>query len=127
MAAKSSIGAAAGKKKKSAGNSSTTSTSSVKSLSAAQISALEDVTGATIGKLKDGKYNVAIPATKNISPASLVNAAELALQIQEIANSKQTEEIQSKVSKAVETGTISKGFKILGKVIKPATTAAIKI
>ena len=127
MAAKSSIGAAAGKKKKSAGNSSTTSTSSVKSLSAAQISALEDVTGATIGKLKDGKYNVTIPATKNISPASLVNAAELALQIQEIANSKQTEEIQSKVSKAVETGTIFKGFKILGKVIKPATTAAIKI
>jgi len=127
MAAKSSIGAAAGKKKKSAGNSSSTSTSAAKSLSSAQIAALEAVTGATLSKLTDGKYSVTIPATKNISPASLVDAANLAVQILEIASSKETAEIQAKVSKAVETGTISKGFKILGKVIKPATTAAIKI
>ena len=127
MAAKSSIGAAAGKKTKSAGKSSSTPKEAVKSLTDAQIAALEAVTGATLGELNQGKYSVTIPATKNISPASLVDAANVALQIQDIASSKQTDEIQAKVSKAVETGTISKGLKILGKLLKPATKASIKI
>jgi|TARA_R100001163_G_scaffold62950_1_gene54256 hypothetical protein len=128
MAAKqSSIGAAAGKTKKSAGKSSSTPKETVTSLTDAQIAALESITGATLGELKDGKYSVTIPATKNISPASLSDSAKLAVQIQEIATSKQTEEIQEKISKAVESGTISKGLKILNKVIKPATKAAIKI
>ena len=127
MAAKSSIGAAAGKTKKSAGKSSSTPKETVKSLTDAQIAALEAVTGATLGELTKEKYPVSIPATKNISPSSLLKAANLAIEIQELASSKQIGELQEKVQKAVESGTISRALKILDKSIKPATKATLKI
>ena len=127
MAAQSSIGAAAGKKTKSAGKSSTKEKKAVTSLTDAQIAALEAVTGADIGELTDKQYHVTIPATKNISPASLVKAADVAIQIQEIASDKQLGDIMSKVQKTVESGTISKALKVLEKSIKPATKASIKI
>lgn len=127
MAAKSSIGAAAGKSNKSAGKSSSKEKKAVTSLTDAQIAALEAVTGATLGELTNKKYPVSIPATKNISPASLEKAANLAIEIQGLASSKQLGELQEKVQKAVESGTISKALKILDKSIKPATKATLKI